>query len=351
MTTMTATRDVSPIGSLILSWLLTQKDKGTRTALAKATKSLLEQRWSDAEQRDGVDDELATLERAELLTQVKKSRLVLTEEGRRAGLAKLGLAALPGKGDWRTVKQHLLVPALGFSTTGTKGAAKRVLDSSRVCGAILKQHYQLNIGDTPTRTQAIDALVWKGIGGDTGQKLTLKAVRAWFMNQELKSAKPQEPEKAAEQLAAKAVGARRTSANELQLAVFRRWLNGAESAPANSNAASGAEAASTPAVTEKPEPPSDDKAFAAKVLAAARASKTGRFGEDKVFISHVFRRLVSEGAIPDDADAFKDRLISIHRNSDLLSLSRADLVGAMDPKDVDSSEATYLGTTFHFILT
>lgn len=94
--------------------------------------------------------------------------------------------------------------------------------------------------------------------------------------------------------------------------------------------------------------PADDRAFAARVLAAARASKTGRFGRDKVFISHVAQQLVREGVAIGDVDAFKARLVAVHR-ADLLTLHRADLVEAMSASDVDESETRYRTATFHFV--
>jgi len=94
--------------------------------------------------------------------------------------------------------------------------------------------------------------------------------------------------------------------------------------------------------------PEQDDAFAKLVLASARASKTGRFGSGKVFISHVARQLEKDGFRVGDDHAFKGRLVAVHRKQ-LLSLSRADLVEAMDPKDVDASEASYMSSTFHFV--
>lgn len=94
--------------------------------------------------------------------------------------------------------------------------------------------------------------------------------------------------------------------------------------------------------------PADEKGFAERVLSAARASKTGRFGDDKVFVSHVLRQLQAEGFAIPDVDAFKERLVAAHR-AKLLSLSRADLVQAMAAEDVDGSETRYLNARFHFV--
>lgn len=135
------------------------------------------------------------------------------------------------------------------------------------------------------------------------------------------------------------------------IVVLSKWFEDSANAPAvpHENASP---APIEPVLPTPAEPlfelPKDDAAFAAHVLAAARASKTGRFGEDKVFISHVLRQLTDDGARVIDAEKFKNRLFSVHSKR-LLSLSRADLVEAMDPRDVEASETRYRNATFHFV--
>ena len=74
-----------------------------------------------------------------------------------------------------------------------------------------------------------------------------------------------------------------------------------------------------------------------------------RFGDNKVFISHVWNSLQNDTDFYImDLAAFKQRLAESN-NARLLDLSRADLVQAMDPDDVRLSEVTYLNATFHFI--
>ena len=92
------------------------------------------------------------------------------------------------------------------------------------------------------------------------------------------------------------------------------------------------------------------KTFASVVKAAARASPTGRFGDNKVFISHLWRQLRTDPRFAALGPAgFKARLVEAHR-ADLLTLSRADLVQLMDPADVSESETPYLNAAFHFVL-
>ncbi len=103
------------------------------------------------------------------------------------------------------------------------------------------------------------------------------------------------------------------------------------------------------AVSEEPDaeaPQSSPESFAEQVLTVARALPTGRFGMNKVFISHVWKALQPEWS---DREAFDAALLEANR-SRRLSLSRADLVSAMDPKDVAESEVRSFGARFHFVV-
>ena len=337
----------SRLGALILIWLSTRsKGHGTRSDLGKALKAILEQRWSTAEQRQALDGELASLEQTGQLTPVRKAAFVLTESGRRAGLAALGVEALPAKSDWKIIKRkYLLARALGLPAPVTAARAKGIQKIEGVRAAILAHHHQLGIGDYATLKQAKDALAWRALGVEKGGQFTLNAVLKLLLNRSLDPAKPQEPEKALAQLAAKAVTARRADASEIQLAALRRWLN-------DPGAVLGLEprgdATSGSSVARAAESPDDDGAFAARVLAAARGSKTGRFGDDKVFIAHVFKQLAAEGAAVGALEVFKERLVSAHLDG-RLSLSRADMVEAMAAEDVSASETQHGESTFHFV--
>lgn len=82
--------------------------------------------------------------------------------------------------------------------------------------------------------------------------------------------------------------------------------------------------------------PADLDAFSKLVQAAANTTPSnGRFGERNAFVSHVERRLGAMGfVIPAD---FRHRLIQAKR-ARRIGLARADLVAAMNQKDVDESE-------------
>jgi hypothetical protein len=146
----------------------------------------------------------------------------------------------------------------------------------------------------------------------------------------------------AEQIVRKAADARRPELGSLREAVLRDWLTPSASPPPPE--------ADGRTTEERVEPEAFDlPAFAATVEAAARTCPTGWFGDNKVFIHHVWKQLQAETHLPvHSLEEFKQRLAEAN-HAGLLRLSRADLVQAMDPTDVRESETRYLDAVFHFI--
>jgi hypothetical protein len=70
------------------------------------------------------------------------------------------------------------------------------------------------------------------------------------------------------------------------------------------------------------------------------------FGDDKVFVSAVWDELHREYAVT--LARFKELALAFHR-AGKVSLSRADLVEALDPKVLDRSEIRSMSSTFHFL--
>ena len=142
-------------------------------------------------------------------------------------------------------------------------------------------------------------------------------------------------------LLAKRLGLSQVSSNALRQAALRIW---AVREPATgSTKAAGLSADELARLTD------DLPVFAARALDAARRSPTGRFGESKVFVSHVWRTLLAAGqAGPEDGPRFKEQLVRAN-TAGLLRLSRADLTGAHDGEDVRESVIEYLGERFHFL--
>lgn len=76
----------------------------------------------------------------------------------------------------------------------------------------------------------------------------------------------------------------------------------------------------------------------------------GRFGEQKVFVSAIWRRLADDPRFANmTVEQFHRKLLDAHRQR-LLTMARADLVAAMDDNEVVESEINANGATFHFVI-
>ncbi|HKA87997.1 MAG TPA: hypothetical protein VKE22_10040 [Haliangiales bacterium] len=289
---------IPPLGRLILAWLTTRPDGGPLSDLKKALA-----RYAPAGVPEAVDEL-----RAGGLVAVTRGRVRATDAGRAAGEELLG--GKPTAARWATVERTQLLPRLL--------GADRAASADELRAAAIQAHEGLPRGLTLARTA--DALGWKLLGGTPGEPFTRERVLAFLVGRALGARVP-DVAAAMRLAAARAAGARRADARELADAIVRRWLAGE---------AAGEE---------------DLGGFARRVRAAAGASPSGRFGDNKVFISHVHAALADPAL---DLPAFKARLVDAHRQG-LVTLTRADLVEAMDPADVAASETRYLGATFHFV--
>lgn len=90
------------------------------------------------------------------------------------------------------------------------------------------------------------------------------------------------------------------------------------------------------------------KPFAQAVLDCAKRCKTGRFGEDRLFINHAWRQYTRELGIKMSLESFKEKLLASNRER-LLSLVCADMAPMLDQADVQESEIHYLSARFHFL--
>ncbi|WP_437673163.1 hypothetical protein [Sorangium sp. So ce131] len=355
---------VKGVGALALVWLLGQASgAGTRSQAAKALNPLLVGRWSDAERRNAFEDGYAALERAKHIQCPRRGAIVLTESGRRAGLEVLGVEALPGRVTWNTIKSRYLTPrSLGLRAPKTKAEVARIGKKEGLIAAVLAHRLQLSVGDYPTLRQVRDRLAWRGLGVETREPFSIKAVSTLLVGRTLGISGSHAVDEVLALAVANAVGARRADTGEIQSALIWQWLYSTAAGRAGGGASAAAtsrEMGAEPGEKTQISSPvkgaasrheeEDSSAFAARVVEVARGSETGRFGQNKVFISHVFRKLVQMGDVDGDAAAFKERLVAAHRQG-LLSLSRADLVEAMDPKDTEASETRHLSATFHFVV-
>lgn len=93
--------------------------------------------------------------------------------------------------------------------------------------------------------------------------------------------------------------------------------------------------------------------FAGDVHAAlGSVPPEGKYGDNKVFISHLWDQLrtTNPAYANISLQEFKSRLLESQQTGTGVTLSRADLVQAMDPKSVQESHVPHLGSDYHFVV-
>lgn len=345
-------QEVSRLGELALAWLVTREEgRGARSDLSRALKSFAEHRWSSSEWNTRLDETLAALEAAGLARRQGRNAFELTSQGRTHVHGWLGVKKLEGV-SWKKLKSTYLLARV-LELTPSSGTLARLGTADGMRAVLVQKQLGTATPGSRSLTQVRDALCWKQLGIETDKPFTLAAVQAVLLARAMQSSREAEPTQAMRQLAARSVGAKRSDAESLRLAALRSWLV-PSSEPLTATPPSTVSALRNslagpidPTFFDTTPAPEDLPTFAQRVKEVAKASTTGRFGEDKIFISHVWRALRNQARGLDER-TFKDKLVEANR-AQLLSLSRADLVEAMDPADVSDSETRYLGATFHFI--
>ncbi len=308
-----------PLADLILARLLPAK-KSLAPAKLRADLAPL---FRDLSPADEFGDVLAALRAAGLVTPRGQ---VLTDAGRARALAFLGVERVPGRGDWAAVKAKCLLPkALG--QTPPK-------DAKRLAALLLMRKLGLPVGTGSTLAAVFEAIACRELGFPDA--VSLKALIPTLLEQVVKADTPLAAKDVEEIAPRTLLGVTGRGANALRDTALADWFAGS-SAPASVAPVAG------------DDEPFDLEAFAATVRSVARDCPTGRFGGNKVFISHVWQQLRDEPRFAAlGHDGFKAKLVDANR-ANLLTLSRADLVQLMDPIDVRESETTFLTAVYHFI--
>jgi hypothetical protein len=321
-----ARTSLSPTSTLLLARLgTTPAGSATQTRLVRDLLPLIGSAQSRAECGTIFETELRALHAAGHVEPGARASWRITASGR--SLFRECFGAAPGRGaKWSALKQYQL-PALALAATnGAPAADIRSIGGLRA--AILDREYGLGLDPSATLAQARDALAWKQLGVSTTRPFKVRTVLEWAFGRLLELEREIPVAEALARLAALKAGARRPDPTALAPALLRRWTS--HSKPAAPRSMPLAE-------------------FAQVVGQGVRECPGGRFGPDKVFISHVWGQLRDVlGSRGIDEARFKKLLVDANRE-DLLALDRADLVPAMDPEDVAASETRYLNATFHFI--
>jgi hypothetical protein len=350
---MTETAHLSLVESLILVRMLTAGQKGeVGSKVKKDLEPLLAHQCMHLAVSERVDQAITSLQSSRLLslvpgkTRKAAPKLFLTADGRRQALEFLGVTELRPKTTWTSLrKTYLPARALGLSAS-TEALFKTFSSDPAFQAVLLRREYDLPIAEIPKLDEATDALAWKLIGFDNvDRKFTLKNIKTALFNRALGDGRLVDFKKAIVWLLAQRLSARRADVKELRDVVLRSWLSREEA----DQKSTGATGASEPSLSTATARPIDLPWFAARVKSATATCPTGRFGDNKVFIAHVWRALQTDPVFQAmELATFKKHLAEAN-NARLLDLSRADLVQAMDPNDVRQSEVHYLNATFHFV--
>lgn len=302
----------SMLQHLALIRFLVSPDGLTPSRLKSALEPLAGEQGSRAEWQERFEVLRTQLVTEGWVTQDSRGRMRLTSQGHGVALGAVGFSQLPSKIRWAQLKRRAAAKGLGLPLeVAADASALRVALVARAQGIEWKGKY--------SEARLRDALAWKALGVATTRPLSRRAVQGVLIARLTGGAEDLPPEAAVRLLSAQSVGARRSGSEDLWRSALRRCVNG--------------EATSTPA------------SFAQQVLSVAkRTTGAERFGEDKVFISAIWRRWGAAG----DPVEFKHQL-GVANHLGQLRLSRADLPELMDPAFVAESETRYENATFHFV--
>ncbi|APR80582.1 Hypothetical protein A7982_05929 [Minicystis rosea] len=291
---------MSSVDKVVLAWLVLPRKKQSTGELAKALEPLLDASAEDP--KKVANDALARLKAGGLIE--RDTRLMLTAEGRRRALAVLDVTELPKrtKTDWKWAKKLLVLRELKLPLT--VGTIEKAGAGAWLAKAIIIAHHQLSFKDKdPSPSDIVIALARRMVGLTENETFSLTTLTERLLLRDAPAAAP------------------RATAQNIEVPVVTPVLKAENGLPG----------------------------FAERVRKAAQASPTGRWHDNKVFISHVWNELQRQGAVgamtfPD----FQGRLIEASQRQ-LIELSRADLVQAMPREDVAASETSYLNASFHFV--
>jgi hypothetical protein len=311
---------------------------------------------------------------ARRVAQPKSSPRKLTESGKRVLRNAFHLPQTP---TWAQVRDKHL-PALAIGIPPGSELARKACTETGLTAAVLCERFGVHDAFTPSAV--CDALVANALGMAPG-KLTMDRIRAHVLLRGIGKHVQNVPSvdgkggvnKAAVWIARDLVGASGTK-DKMSRMLGLKWVCGdpelagvgskhratGELAPAAIGAPPPPPPAGPPVaplrdLSTKPAPPDRRLPLPAPNLlevvreAIPRIGAEGRFGE-KVYVSAIWRTIERDRKAGElSFDTFKHWLVTANRDGWLV-LARADLIGAMDAKQVTESEIHDRGATFHFVL-
>jgi hypothetical protein len=270
-------------------------------------------------------------QRAGYVTQ--KGPALLTAAGNNAVTAAFGAKARGSVKSWRQAQQVAALCASGRSID-------KPLDADALAARVLAEQHGLPTS-IRSAAKAVDRMAWRALGLDTDAAFTINAVQRHLLRELVPADTRVKPEVWRRMLAMRAIGASGHDANALTRALFFQ--------PAKPN---GRHITQQTVRNDNDRPHSMQPSladFARAVQHAAAGPDVTRFHDDRAFIGSVWERMRGHNPVGDmSLEDFKAQLVAAHRQR-LLRITRADLVGAMDPAEVQRSEARFQDATFHFV--
>ena len=323
------------ISNLVLVRLLPSQGKSLTLNKIKQDLQKIGQLLGSTEDGDkDLKEVLEELRSLDMIEEVGSGKYQITDKGVRAARSYLGAEYFPRKLDWRTVKEkYLLARSLGITISSAK-ELKKISNADNIRSEVIRRGLELDLPELPTPTQTKGSASWLALGVKTKTALTLGTVRTHLINQLVDTSRPLDEDQVFKLLAAKHAGARNSSARSLREAILKNLVKSSDQPDQ--------------AVDSAPRQ-NELRMLAREILKVAEKTRTGRHGEDKVFISHVWKHWQSEGSTGfRTIQEFKESLIEAHRAGEL-TLSEADLPDQLDHSDVRESVTPYLNARFHFI--
>jgi hypothetical protein len=286
---------------------------------------------------------------------IQPKPLALTPAGKARLKAALGLDSAPRAKSWTEFKARYL-PRLFFPE---QRSGRRALVPH---AALLAERLGVSTPGSMTLEpqRAIDGVIdaWLKQELQLAGPVTLATVAAALLGRELGLRPRQTRAAVLRQSLALLSGTTQARPDAVIDALAGRWLSGERPRGASSDgpgddtrAPRRAQAANK---NTNGNPVGHDAAFltraASKIARAASSPAARAFGSNKVFIASVWESLAADPELHPLGEAgFKALLVDAHRQG-LIALSRADLVAAMDSRDVAASETRHRNATYHFIL-
>lgn len=342
---------IDELDKLVLVWLLMPRKKPGIKALGRALNPFVEGTGAAAESI--ARQSLARLKSCRDIEG--DTTWMVSPAGKEKALALLGVRNVPKRPTWPAM--YGLLVAQGHAGKPTKEPLL-----TDVVGEVLWSQLGNQRAKPIHLKEIANGVAWRALGVESVKPFTLNAVLAHLAHDARpESKRPDRIATSLQILAATALGvphdarSLRKAAKHRAVAAKRGSESSGARAPTQRPIATTQIEATLPFIPAEPPAPatSDDQAslrtFAEHVKAAARASLTGRWGDTKVFVAHVWTELHRGNVdLGMDLDAFKRALVRANQ-AGFLALSRADLVGSMNAEDVARSEISSLGATFHFI--